>query len=32
MKTIEVIGFFNEFNEGAIAQILSKRLNFGDED
>ena len=30
MKTIEVIGFFNEFNEGAIAQIISKRLDYAD--
>jgi hypothetical protein len=30
MKTIEVIGFFNEFNEGAIASIISKRLDYED--
>lgn len=31
MKTIEVIGFFNEFKTGALAEILAKRLDFGDK-
>ena len=31
MKTVEVIGFFNEFKYGALAPIRSKRLNFGDQ-
>jgi len=32
MKTLEVIGFFNEFKVGALAEILTKRLDFGDQE
>lgn len=30
MKTVEAIGFFNEFKAGALAEILAKKLDFGD--
>ena len=31
MKIVEVIGFFNEFKQGALAQFHRKSLTFGDK-